>query len=66
MIPAPAVEEKVEVDSYLTDGRRLFLVVDVLESDGALLEDVSSGRLSWHGAEELGRIDLRRVEPAPA
>jgi hypothetical protein len=54
----------VSLDSYLTDGTRLFRVVDVLSGQALLLEDASCDQLEWREIEELEELSLRLIVPA--
>jgi len=53
----------IELDSYLTDGKHLFRVVDVLSGQALLLEDASGGELAWRDIEELEKSSLRLISP---
>lgn len=53
----------VDLDSYLTDGRHLYRVVDVLTGQALLLEDASGGALEWRDIDELEKLSLRLIVP---
>jgi hypothetical protein len=53
----------VGLDDYLTDGRRLFRVIDVVQDQAALLEDAYDGQVTWQSLEELASVSLRRIVP---
>ena len=58
----------LRVDDYVTDGHRLFLVLDVYEGrrsgPTALLEDCRSLRTDVYSASDLAALRLRRVRRA--
>ena len=57
---------RYEVDAYLTDGRRLFRVVEQLNPGvdrPALLEDCLTLELQAYGAKDLWDLQLRTVRP---
>jgi hypothetical protein len=53
----------VGLDDYLTDGTRLFRVVDVVQDQAALLEDAYDGQVTWQSLEELASVSLKRIVP---
>jgi hypothetical protein len=53
----------VALDDYLTDGTRLFRVVDVVADSAALLEDAYDGNVTWKSLEEITSASLRRIVP---
>jgi hypothetical protein len=62
---APATSATaVSLDAYVTDGRDLFRVVDVLPGEAVLLENAIGGELFWHALEELASAPLKRIVPA--
>jgi hypothetical protein len=52
------------LDSYLTDGKDLFRVVDVVPGEAVLLENASGGELLWQGMEEMEKPSLRPIVPS--
>jgi hypothetical protein len=53
----------VGLDDYLTDGTRLFRVIDVVRDEAALLEDAYDEKVAWQSLDELARASLRRIVP---
>ena len=56
----------VGLDDYLTDGTRLFRVIDILQDQAALLEDAYDGCVGWQSLDELAGVSLRRIVPRSA
>jgi hypothetical protein len=64
MASQATVPEVVALDGYVTDGRDLFRVADVLPGEAVLLENALGGELVWHALEELASTPLERIVAA--
>jgi hypothetical protein len=52
-----------ERGTYLTDEKGLLYVMEITP-EGVLLENASTGEVTWHGSEELAAAELRVVTAA--
>jgi hypothetical protein len=64
MAAAATPEMAVGLEDYLTDGKHLFRVIDVLADRAALLEDALDGNVIWQSLDELNSAAVRRIVPS--
>jgi hypothetical protein len=61
---AAAEIKTFRLNSYLTDGRDLFQIIDQVPGQAVLLENVSGGELLWQALEDLVNPSLRPIVPS--
>jgi hypothetical protein len=56
---------QLEAGTYVTDGRHLYYVLELVQGQTVLFEDALDGGVIWRPLDELAGSALRMVQPEP-